>query len=188
MNTLEFEALRAIDEVRSRQEITQQCHRYCRALDRMDEPLLRSVFHEDSTHHHDVYRGSSSDFCGYAMQVVRGLESTQHLLGNVLVEIDGDLAASEAYFLAHHRIAAGVAGSGMFAHHDIAIAEDVFVGGRYIDRFERREGVWRIAHRTGVHEWESWRPASDRYFPTMAADGKGRRDTGDPVYRITPGL
>ena len=27
-------------------------------------------------------------------------------------------------------------------------------GGRYVDRFERRDGEWKIAHRTVVHEWD----------------------------------
>jgi hypothetical protein len=29
------------------------------------------------------------------------------------------------------------------------------VGGRYLDRFERREGEWRIAKRVVVPEWHS---------------------------------
>lgn len=173
----------AVDELLSRQQIADQCHRYCRALDRLDEDLLRSVFHPDSTHHHDVYRGPSSEFCGYAMVLLRSLERTQHHLGNVLVEFDGDVALSEAYFLAYHRIARGVAGTGLFARHDAAEDEDVIVGGRYIDRFERRDGVWRIAHRTGVHEWERWGVADERYFPLMNSDGRGLRGRDDPVYR-----
>ncbi len=175
---------RLVDEVASRQQIVNVCHRYCRALDRVDEALLRSVFHADSTHHHDIYQGTSADFCGHAIALLRQLERTQHHLGNVLVELDGDRATCEAYFLAYHRIAAGVSGPGMFQREDVSRAEDVFVGGRYVDRFERRNGEWRIVHRTGVHDWETWRPASDRYLSTMSAAGRGRRDLGDPCYTI----
>ena len=27
-------------------------------------------------------------------------------------------------------------------------------GGRYVDRFERRDGEWRIAHRTVFRTWD----------------------------------
>jgi len=175
---------RLLDETASRQQIMQVCHRYCRALDRVDEALLRSVFHPDSTHDHNTFQGSSADFCGFAIDLLHQLERTQHHLGNVLVEVRGDVAASEAYFMAYHRLAEGVSGPGMFEREDISTAQDVFVGGRYIDRFERRDGEWRIAHRTGVHDWETWQPASERFLPLMAPSGRGRRDRDDPAYRI----
>lgn len=171
-----------LDETASRQQITQLCHRYCRALDRVDEELLRSVFHPDSTHDHDIYKGSSSDFCGHAIALLKVLERTQHHLGNVLVEVKGDVATSEAYFMAYHRLGAGVSGPGMFEREDVSSAQDVLVGGRYIDRFERRDGEWRIAHRTGVHDWETWQPASERYLPIMSPAARGRRDRNDPSY------
>jgi hypothetical protein len=179
---------RLLDETASRQQIMQVCHRYCRALDRVDEELLRSVFHPDSVHHHDVYQGSSSDFCGYAIALLGQLERTQHHLGNVLVEVSGDVATSEAYFMAYHRLAAGVSGPGMFAREDTSDAADIFVGGRYVDRFERRNGEWRIAFRTGLHDWETWQPASERYLPHMTPAGRGRRDRNDPAYLIAASL
>jgi hypothetical protein len=181
---LETDLPRVIDEMRSRQQIADLCHLYCRALDRVDEALLRSVFHPDSTHHHDLFQGPSAEFCGYAIELLKTLDRTQHLLGNILIEFSGDVATAESYFLAYHRVAAGTRGPGMFANHDLSIAEDVYVGGRYVDRFERRDGIWKIAHRTGIHEWETWQAASDRHFPVMEDGGKGHRDGTDIVYRI----
>jgi hypothetical protein len=172
-----------IAELKARADITEVCHRYCRALDRVDDPLLRSVFHPNSTHQHGPFRGSSSDFCGFAIELLRELVRTQHLLGNVSVELKGDVAYVESYFQAYHRIARGKEGAGVFVRHDKSVDEDIIIGGRYIDRFERRAGVWKIAHRTGLHEWEQWSKADERHFPLMGPDEIGRRDRSDPVYR-----
>ena len=57
------------------------------------------------------------------------------------------------------------------------------MGGRYVDRFERRDGVWRIAYRQGVNEWMRYEAASDRGFFDRPASERGRRDRSDPVYR-----
>jgi SnoaL-like domain len=185
---LDDEALGAIDALRSHRQINDACFAYCRALDRLDEALLRSVFHPDSTHRHDAFTGTSADFCGFALGLLKVLDRTQHLLGNVLIDIAGEAATAESYFVAYHRIAAGVTAPGLFAHHMPGIAEDCVVGGRYVDRFERRNGVWKIAHRVGINEWETWRPASERQLPSMPDAAGGRRDRDDWVYRIGAGL
>ena len=153
-------------------------------LDRIDEKLLRSVFHPDSTHRHGPYEGPSSRFVDYAIETLNGLEITQHHIGNVLIDLQGDIANSEAYFVAYHRLAAGRPGEGVFGAHRVEIDEDVFVGGRYIDRFERRDGVWKIAHRTGIHDWHQWSAADERDFTALFSPAqRGKRDKTDFVYK-----
>ncbi|RME64822.1 MAG: nuclear transport factor 2 family protein [Alphaproteobacteria bacterium] len=181
----------AVDQLAARvrmledkEQIRTLCHLYCRALDRADETLLRSVFHPDSTHSHGPFKGPSTDFCGFAMAVIRALDGTQHHLSNVTIDVDGDAAFGESYFLAYHRVPKGLAADGVLAQHDSAIDEDLFIGGRYIDRYERRSGVWKIAHRTGVHDWEYWTAADARHFPLMGPDETGRRGPDDPVYAL----
>ena len=169
------QALRAIID---RTEIEELLTRYCRALDRLDEPLLRSCFHPDSVHHHG-YKGSSEEFCGYAMDVLRACVATHHHLGNVSIRVDGHNADSECYFTAYHRLgpnppaAFGAESAGM----------DLIIGGRYIDRHEKRGGQWRIVDRIGVHDWQRFEPAADRDFYVGENAGRGRRDSTDPVYR-----
>jgi hypothetical protein len=59
---------------------------------------------------------------------------TQHLIGSILVDVDGDQAVSRAYVQARHQ---AVGGTG-----------PVFdTNGEYIDRWERRPAGWRIARR-----------------------------------------
>jgi hypothetical protein len=165
-----------IDQLVSRAEITEVVIRYVRAIDRMDEPLLRTCFHPDSRHRHGAFDGLSSDFCARAMEICGQVVSTHHQLGPVSIELDGDTAFAETYFTAHHRFGETPPPGGN-PH------EDRFMGGRYVDRFERREGVWKIAERRGVNDWLRYEPAADRGFWDGPREQRGRRDLSDPVYR-----
>jgi hypothetical protein len=165
-----------LDELNSRAEIAEVVMRYCRAFDRCDEAMLRACFHPDSTHQHGAFEGLSSDFCTQGLALVRGLALSHHQLGQISIEIDGERAYVESYFTSYHRFGATPPPGGQ-PH------EDRILGGRYIDRFERRDGAWKIAHRHGVNEWVRYEAASDRGFFERPAHERGRRDGSDPVYR-----
>ena len=53
-------------------------------------------------------------------------------------------------------------------------------GGRYIDRFERRGGEWKIAHRAVVHEWDKIEHLELAYPPDRFSEGI--RGPEDPSY------
>jgi hypothetical protein len=138
--------------------------------------MLRSCFHPDARHRHGSFEGSSADFCAFALDAVAQVEATHHQLGPVSIELAGEVAWTETYFTSLHRFGA-VAPSGGRPH------EDRFAGGRYVDRFERRDGVWKIAERRGISEWQRYEPSSDGGFWDGPAEHRGRRDAADPVYR-----
>src|SRR5688572_15637171 len=165
-----------LDQLNSRAEITEVVLRYVRAIDRCDEEMLRSCFHPDSRHRHGNFEGSSAEFCGHAMTVCRAVEATHHQLGPVSIELEGQTAFTETYFTSHHRFGA-VPPPGGEPH------EDRFLGGRYVDRFERRDGVWKIAERQGINEWLRHEPSNDRGFWSGPPAQRGARDRSDPVYR-----
>ncbi|NWK99155.1 hypothetical protein DM806_26550 [Sphingobium lactosutens] len=161
-----------IDTLLSKQACTELVHKLARGLDRCDKPLLLSLFHADATDDHGGFKGSAAEFVDWALGVLVTMERTQHLIGNVLVDVQGDHAVSEAYFM---------------ANHDMADADGkpvrMIAAGRYLDRFERRDGVWKIAHRHAVYDWnanfdrtDTWdrSPSSPRVF--------GERGQGDPIY------
>jgi ketosteroid isomerase-like protein len=126
-----------------KQEIHEVMMRYCRAVDRVDEELLRSVYHPDAVDNHGVFNGKASDFVTWCIKNLReAYTATQHVVANELIEVQGDRAFCEFYFVAYHR------------YERKGEARHMTAGGRYVDRFERRSGQWRIAERTVVVDWQ----------------------------------
>ncbi|MFC1943884.1 nuclear transport factor 2 family protein [Chloroflexota bacterium] len=152
-----------------KQEIYELLMRYCRAIDRCDEPLLRSVYHPDATDDHGGFKGKVPELYDWLSTTLSGMKLTTHNICNVLIEVEGDVAYGEAYFLAYHRI------PGKEKDYDM------LVGGRYIDRFERRDGVWKIAERRCVFDWNRNDPCTESRWP----DGllTGCRGPEDQVYQ-----
>lgn len=154
-----------------RLECTEIIYRIARAIDRCDADLLVAQFHPDATDDHGLFAGSAADFVAWVMPMLATMERTQHVIGQVLIEVDGDRAAGESYFTAYHAIPAGDAGQFMV------------VGGRYLDRFERRGGVWKMAHRTATYDWNSTAPLTDTFDRTTHGPTRfGARGGGDPSY------
>ena len=181
-----------VRELLDKQAITDVIITYARAIDRLDEDLLRSVFHPDSQHAHGFVGPSSDpslpsspgapgDFVAYAFEVLRTLARTHHQLGNIFIELDGDDAYTETYFSAYHRMRAK--GDPLASDGAYDTEMDWLVGGRYIDRMQKREGVWKISHRTGLTDWMRTEPPSTQGFSDIPADMVGHRSSQDLVYR-----
>ncbi len=143
--------------------------RYCRAIDRCDEELLCSVYHADAWDNHGTFNGPASEFVPWVMNLLRQrYKTTTHAICNELVELVGDVAHSESYFFACHR------------YEREGREWDWTIAGRYVDRFERREGVWKIAHRLAVTDWDRVdHVTAKRPAPPVV----GLRTRQDPVYR-----
>lgn len=131
-----------ITELWDREQIRQCLHRYSRGLDRLDRDLVLSVFHPDCIEEHGKFAGKPEEFADWAMSMHRDVQlSHQHCLLNHSCEIDGDTAHAETYF--------------MFVAMNRSGKPLTIGGGRYIDRFEKREGEWRIAARVTVRDWSN---------------------------------
>ena len=152
-----------------REAIYAQLARYCRGVDRRDDELLRSIYWPDATDHHGPFEGDLEGFISFVNDEVHArFRCTMHKLGNALIEFDGDTAHCETYAIAHHvREAEG---------RDV---DDLVMGLRYIDRFERRAGEWRIARREVRYEWQRL----DLLDPRDPDWTLGRPERSDPVYR-----
>jgi hypothetical protein len=130
----------ALAQLVDRAAIVDCLHRYARGLDRRDEELLRSAYHPDATEDHaGAYVGGVDGLVEYLFRVHERFAGYQRYVTNVSIQLDGDQAHGEAYFLS-------VIHEG--PHRPVALS-----GGRYVDRFERRAGDWRIATRVVVLEW-----------------------------------
>ena len=162
--------------VEDRAAIYRQLVRYCRGVDRRDLELVRSTYHPDAFDDHGTYRGDVEGFLAFVKNEVHArFRTTMHKLGQCLIEIDGDVAQSESYAICHHVNAEAVAEGGAAATRDVA---DRVMGIRYVDRFERRGGEWRIARRELRWEWARM----DRVEALPPGWTHGRSDAGDPVF------
>lgn len=148
--------------------------RYCRAADRCDEELLRSCYHPDALDHHGRFTGDASDFASWVIQVQRSSTiATQHAVSNVVIELAGTVAWVESAFTATHIRRMGEGAGERFI--------DTFWG-RYVDRFERRDGAWAIATREVVHDWSERRPCGP-LMPHADTYREGRQDPEDASYK-----
>lgn len=123
-----------------RQAIRDCLMTYCRAVDRLDRELLLSVYHADAVDDHGVFVGDREAFADWVIAFhSRAQRTTQHVITNHVCELDGDVAHAETYY--------------MLAAMNVGGAPLTLSGGRYIDRFERRQGRWAIALRKVVSDW-----------------------------------
>ena len=64
---------------------------------------------------------------------------------------------------------------------------DAVVGGRYVDKFERRDGRWAITHRDVIFDWSRQEPETEKFWDKHPALPflYGRRGADDPLYAYT---
>lgn len=164
-----------LDRIESRQAIHALLLRYCRGVDRLDRDMILSVYHPDALDDHGSFKGSPTAFVDWVMSNHRDkILSCTHFLANSLVIFDGDdVAHGESYVIAVHR------------HLRDGALHDLMGAGRYIDRFERREGRWGLASRVVIGDWDRLDPVDGQLAgPLTEALAQGRRDPGDPSYAL----
>ena len=147
--------------------------RYSRAIDRVDADLLRTVYWPDGWDSHSIFDGPVSEFIPWVVETLNGMIATQHFLGNISIDLEGDDAYTEIYFQAHHK----VAGANGEEH-------DAIAAGRYLDHFERRGTEWRIKHRRAVFDWDLNQASTSRWnqAPAKGVMERGTRGREDLAY------
>jgi hypothetical protein len=124
-------------------EIRRLLAEYCHGCDRLDAVHMASVYAEVSRDDHGHFKGDGKEFARYATQTMKEtVNSCSHLLGQSLINVDGDRAAAETYFQATLRYSSA---DGVERLNQL--------GGRYVDTLERHEGNWRVKQRTCVRDW-----------------------------------
>ena len=134
--------LSQVQKLIDKDAIRQCLFRYARAIDRVDKDLLRQVYWPEAVDNHGTYNGPVGGFIEHVIPALLEMDQTIHFFGNILIELHGDRAASEAYFFACHRY-------GMKRGQP----KEFTLGGRYLDRFEKRAGEWRILRRDLAYDW-----------------------------------
>lgn len=158
----------ALDAALARAEIHDLAMAYCRGVDRADEALLASIFTPDSAVVSGVINGTGAEFAsGICAFVTSQLELCFHSVANEWIEVSGDEAVGELYAIAHM----------------VMGGQDVTTGGRYLDRYVRRDGKWLIQARTFVADWNTSHPSTLEWSGFYEAlKNRGQFGKTDPVY------
>jgi hypothetical protein len=163
-----------VDEIVAREEIRDVVKRLARGTDRLDAELIASCYHPDGFDDHNVFRGSGAEFAKWVLDTLDVFDATTHFVGDPYIRLDGEVAQVDTYCVAHHIAKPNHEGK----------ADDMVLGLRYVDRFERRDHRWLIAKRVCAFDWVYRVPfaASDRSW--FAEDFTvGQRDRTDITYR-----
>jgi hypothetical protein len=158
-------------EAKDRQEINDCLLRYTRGVDRHDEELMRSAYHTDAVDEHGVATGGPDEFCAWAIGYhAENQRQHHHVITNTLLDLDGDAAHGETYYM-------------FWA--DNRVGPPTLSFGRYVDRFERRDGVWGIVRRVCLNEQTTLlgdieMPAE--FVALMNSTGPATRDRDDISY------
>lgn len=155
------------DEALVHLELRRLADLYCHAVDRGDMVLLRSLYHDDAVDEHGaMFTGTADEYVAWLPRMLAGVDAIRHEISSALFVVDGSRAQGQLVNTAYHRTG----------------DREVVIGGRYLDTYERRDGVWRIAHRSLVLDWVQQRTAAEQSGFIGKGVETGRIGPDDPVF------
>lgn len=146
-------------------EIVRRRYEYAMGIDTRDFELLRSVFTDEIEMDFSDYSGQpasilkADDWVAGCRVLFTGLDATQHVMTNPMVDVDGDTAICRMYMKAEH-----------FLQNDQG-NDDFALGGFYMDRLRKIEGRWTIHAVTLKLFWSR----GNRHIMTMASEIGARK-------------
>jgi SnoaL-like domain len=136
---LDDKEVAALRRLLDREAIVECVINSCRGIDRGDEAAFRSAYHPDAVEDHGSYVGDFEGLVEFLRRAMSMFSGYQRYVSNFEVDIDGDQAHVESYYMIVLRQPGG---STLMVN-----------GGRYLDRLERRDGRWGIVARVVISEW-----------------------------------
>ncbi len=138
-----------LNELAEKMAIMEIIHAYARGVDRADSEILKSTCWGDAEVDYGGYQGLAHPFCESLPSAIKNYKNTQHQVSNTLIFLDGPNNASvESYVTAHHLRPDNT--------------EMTYIG-RYLDKMEKRKGVWKIKFRKIVMTWHQDFPTSEDF-------------------------
>lgn len=129
-----------LETLLAEREIQRALARMARAMDERDWPAVDGLMLPEATA--DLGMGMISGRAGIVAFIRTFLDDcgpTQHLLGNILIEVDGDVAASWCYVSDMHQ---GLGDKALLTFSTL---------GDYHDRWRKVDGRWMMSHRTKLN-------------------------------------
>ncbi len=163
-----------LSDLLAKQAITEAIYRYCRGFDRFDSELVRSTWHPGGRADYGahLYQGTGDGFVAWCWPQHEASTALAHQVLNILISVDGERAASEAY----------VRGVLRYRREDTGTVEIVNYG-RYVDEWSFKNGRWALEFRRYVQDFCDERTIAKEPLPSF-----GRRGRDDPSYHTTPAL
>lgn len=156
-----------------KQAISELINAYCVAADRHDYDKMRTLYHEDAVDDHGgFYKGLATEFIDRLPQIQAPMKILHHNLTTINIALEGDYAEGEVYVLAFHQVETD----------DGAV--DLLIGGRYLDKYEKRGGSWKYIERAVVADWATVNDPSTVCLdhPMLAGSHTGQPGPEDPSY------
>lgn len=154
-----------LDFLLARGQIVSKLAMYARATDRLDVPLLHSLFWPDCEINMGAVKGKGHE--ALSVKILLVFATQQHPVSNVRIQLDtsGTRCRTEATLTARSLIKGGGSNWSVSGLH-----------GRYLDEWELRKGEWKILRRQLVQD-----------FATMTKiqgepEFSSKRSTEDPSY------
>jgi hypothetical protein len=163
----------AVETLLAYEEIRRLVLTYCRGIDRRDIDLVEQCYVPGATDEHGMNpTGTAAEF--FAMlRHKSGSTMSQHNITNHLIHLlDDDHAEGEAYLVGYHWILSPAGERQLY-----------ILGGRYLDRYVKEDGAWKISHRQVVADWTKYIDAEEPSdAPHTAGMVYGARGQADPSY------
>ena len=161
-----------LQELADRQAITDLIYRYCRSVDRIDRELGYTIWHDDAVADYgkNVFQGSGRGAIDHICQSHTHVLDHSHQVTNIIIDLQGDRAGSEAYVTANIRL-----------QRDGKLLQ-IGVWGRYLDQWSKRSGRWGIDHRRVLYDFDEIREVTP-----MNQRALDSRDRDDPSYTLLAG-
>jgi hypothetical protein len=133
-----------LQEMLDHYQIRKTLAEYCHACDRGDEAMMAACYTgEDSWDDHGLVKASGPEYAKIMIdRVLQRTEAAAHILGQSLIRVDGNSAGAETFFVGFFRVP---------GESDEPARMNQLIG-RFVDKLERTDGVWKIRHRTCLRD------------------------------------
>lgn len=160
----------------AREAIRDCIHRCALGNDRRDAQLWKGAYWPDANEDHaPLFTGNAHAFVDAMIDLLNDtMDSTWHQFSGTVLRVEGASARALSYAHAHVRM----------KPRDATPAFMLRTGLRYLDRFEKRRGEWRILHRETVTDWITQMPITEPIVDMGAPPGMQRPD--DPATLLFP--
>jgi hypothetical protein len=127
----------AVARLLAEAEISKLIYTYPRGLDRLDREILLSIGSKTATvEFTGMFNGTWPEFVDWLMKAHTTMLYNRHTIGNVLIDIRGEVAVSET-----------TATANLIVSRPDGNIEERITHSRYLDNWSREHGRWLLARR-----------------------------------------